>query len=151
MSYISVYYHIIIHTKPKTYPLTKHIRNEISTLIAGKCHQINAKLMMVNGIENHLHLLISMHQSSSISVMVQKIKLATSLFIRERFPTCGFQGWSNGYACISFSYRELPRLKHYVQNQEQHHKKQSPKDELLAILHDHQIEFNPEYLPELDD
>jgi len=100
----------------------------------------------INGTANHLHFLISMHPTLGIATLVKDLKLATSDFIyREKmFPL--FRGWQSKYAAFNLSYDRVKTVQAYIQNQKEHHKKQTFEQELMELLEKAGIEYDPKYL-----
>ena len=150
MSYTRICLHIVFHTKAGTRPLKPELREKIYPVIGAKIVELHSSLIAVNGTDNHLHCLVQLHPSITVADTVKKVKLALSAFIKDNCPQYNFRGWGSGYSCFSFNYRDMDQLLNYVNNQDQHHKKQSTKEELLELLKENQIEFNPEFFPDLD-
>jgi hypothetical protein len=78
--------------------------------------------------------------------LVKDIKLATSSHVRDMAVLRNFSGWQDGYAAFTYSFKEKDRLIEYIKNQEEHHKTVSFKDELIALLKEHGIQFDEKYL-----
>ena len=80
--------------------------------------------------------------TDSVSHLVQEIKKATSKWVTEKHPNFA---WHVGYAAFSVGHRDIPHVKAYIANQENHHRDTNSKDELLALLRDHGIEPDERY------
>ena len=101
----------------------------------------------INGVEDHLHIALSLHPSVSLASLIKDIKIASNQMIKSSGLFEGFEGWQEGYAAFTHSYSSLDTLVNYIKNQEEHHKKVSFMDEYLQLLKEHGVEFDPRYLP----
>ena len=106
-----------------------------------KCH-----LYRVGGVEDHIHIAFSLHPTISLSNLVKDIKLGSTDFIKENNIFPNFKGWQDGYAAFTYAIDAKDNLIEYIKNQEEHHKNVSFKDELIALLKEHGIEFEEKYL-----
>jgi putative transposase len=77
---------------------------------------------------------------------MKDIKLASTVFIKEKMLFPHFEGWQEGYGAFTYSNREKDILINYIINQEEHHAKKSYLDEYRQLLADHEIEFDEKYL-----
>lgn len=83
-----------------------------------KCH-----LYIINGVEDHIHILTDLHPTIALANLVKDIKVASSGFIKENNLFPGFQGWRKGYGAFTYSIKEKEALINYIKNQQEHHKK----------------------------
>ncbi len=103
-------------------------------------------MLAINGMPDHLHFLIGMKSSCCLSDLVREIKKSTNVFINEkRFVKFNFE-WQEGYGVFSYSHSALDDIIHYINNQKEHHKKKSFKEEYIKILEKFNIEYKKEYL-----
>jgi putative transposase len=106
-----------------------------------KCH-----LYRINGTENHIHIVLSIHQSISISSLVKDIKVSSNSFIKSEKIFPKFKGWQEGYGLFTYSWKDKDRLIEYVKNQQEHHRKKSFSEELVEILDEQGVEYDKKYL-----
>jgi putative transposase len=106
-----------------------------------KCH-----LYRLNGVEDHLHILFSLHPSVALSNLVKDIKLGSTSFIKEKGIFPQFAGWQDGYSAFTYEYKSKENLIEYVKNQEEHHQTKTFLEELKELLKEHQVEFDEKYL-----
>ena len=119
---------------------------ELYKYITGIVQNKGQKMLAINGTSNHIHLLIGMKPECCLSDMVREIKKSSNAFINEkRLTPFNFQ-WQAGYGAFSYGHSQLTEVIQYINNQKQHHKKQSFKDEYLTFLKNFKIEFKSEYL-----
>lgn len=106
----------------------------------------NCHLYRINGVENHLHIILYIHPSVSLAGLVKDIKLASYSFIKETMLFPLFQGWQVGYGAFTYSYSAKETLIEYVRSQKQHHQIVTFKEEYIALLQEHQIKYDEKYI-----
>jgi REP element-mobilizing transposase RayT len=104
-------------------------------------------LHKINGVDDHIHLLISLHPTVTLSNLIKDIKISSNNLISKHNIFPGFEGWQEGYSAFTFSENEKKRLMNYVDKQEEHHKNLSFRDELIGLLQEQNIDYKEEYLP----
>ena len=114
----------------------------ISVIVQNK----GQKMLAINGTNNHIHFLIGMNPTCCLSDLVREIKKSSNSFIKEkRFTRFNFQ-WQEGFGAFSYSHSALDKVIQYIQNQKEHHKKKTFREEYLSFLKKFNIEFKDEYL-----
>lgn len=114
----------------------------MTTIIQNNGH----KVLIINGMPDHVHLLFGLRPNQSLSSLMQQIKQDTSKWINKSRTAFNRFSWQKGYASFSYSKSQLPRVINYIKNQEQHHRKKSFREEYLALLKVHGIDYNEKYL-----
>lgn len=104
------------------------------------------KSIIVNGVEDHVHLFIGLKPSMRLSDLVRDIKNNTTNFINEKNFLKSKFSWQEGYGAFSYSQSHIESVYQYILNQEKHHEKKSFKEEYLKLLEKYKIEFKEEYL-----
>ncbi len=145
-TYTQILYHIVFSTKYRSRTLHVNGRPSLFRYITGILKNNKCKVYRINGVEDHLHMLIDLHPSISLANLVKDIKLASSKFIKENKLFPSFGGWQEGYGAFTCSYREKDALIAYVNNQERHHQKSSFREELIEFLNDEGVEYDEKYL-----
>ena len=103
----------------------------------------NSVLYAVNGIENHIHLLIHLHPSVCLSDLVRDIKLSTSQWMKQQkdlFPM--FAGWGKEYGAFTYALRDKEMVANYIRNQHTHHQRETFEDEYRKHLEHAGMEWN---------
>ncbi len=106
--------------------------------------------MVINGMPDHIHLLIGLKPDCALSDLVRDIKANSSKWVNDNQLVAGKFEWQTGFAAFSVSQSGVKSVLHYILTQEEHHQKVTLKEEYIAFLEAYQIEFNPEYLPDWD-
>jgi REP element-mobilizing transposase RayT len=100
----------------------------------------------INGVEDHIHILCVMSKNITLAKLVEEIKRHSSRWIKTLDPYYAKFAWQGGYGGFSVSPSLHDKTKHYIENQEEHHKKISFKEEYLMFLKEYGIEYNEKYL-----
>ncbi|MBL0097457.1 MAG: IS200/IS605 family transposase [Bacteroidetes bacterium] len=147
MSYTQILYQIVFSTKGRVPCLIKSNRDTLFKYITGIIQQKNCFLYIINGVEDHIHILMDLHPGVCLADIVKEIKVSSSLFIKENNLFPQFKGWNTGYGAFTYSIREKKILINYILNQESHHHKTSSTEEMVCLLKEHEVDFKVEYLP----
>ena len=126
--------------------LSKNKRDDLFKYIAGVLNNKKCHLYIINGVEDHIHILTHLHPSVALSDLVKDIKISSSEFIKANKLFPAFNGWQEGYGAFTYSIKEKQILINYIKNQEEHHKKVSFKEEYMDFLKEHDIVFEEKYL-----
>ena len=151
MSYTQLYYHIVFGSKSSEPVITKKYKEDLYAYIWGIIKNEGCTLLRIGGIENHIHLLTSNPPTISVSDFVRIVKCNSSKWLQEepenrkKFPF--FHGWAEGYCALSYSHRDRMMILNYIKNQEEHHKRESWRDEFIRLLKEYDIQFEDKYLP----
>src|SRR5262249_20588405 len=102
--------------------------------------------LKVGGVEDHVHLLVSLPATLDVAKAVQMLKGSSSKWVHETFPEHrGFE-WQKGYGAFSIGISGIPETCVYIENQVGHHKRMTFQEELATILKKHGIEFDSSML-----
>ena len=145
-TFSQIYIQVVFAVKGRQSLIHYSWEEELYKYITGIIRNKEQKLLAINGVSDHIHILIGMKPSCCLSDLVREIKKSSNEFINEKkFSKFKFQ-WQEGYGAFSYSHSALDNVIAYIQNQKEHHKKQSFKEEYKAFLTKFQIEFKDEYL-----
>ena len=147
-SYRQVLYHLTFHTKRNEKVLHFSQNEQLFKYIWGVISNKKCKLYRINGVENHIHIVCDLHPSVALADFIKDIKVATSVWLKEKRIYPNFKGWAEAYGAFTHSWWEKDKIIRYVINQQEHHKKVSYREEFIQLLKDHGIEYNEKYLPE---
>ena len=104
------------------------------------------KALEIGGVEDHVHLLLSLPATLPISKAMQLIKGGSSKWVHETFPEHRLFAWQEKYGAFSVSVSQLDHIVQYIKRQEEHHRKMTFQEEFLALLNKHRIEYDERYL-----
>ncbi len=145
-TYTQIYIQIIFAVKDRSCMIPESFREELQRYISGIIAQDKCRLYSIYCNPDHVHLLVGMRPSLSVSDLTRDIKAVSSRFINEKaILPCHFS-WQDGFGAFTYSQSQIENVIGYIKNQPQHHQKQSFKDEYLAILDRFSIKYEKEYL-----
>ena len=150
-TYTQITIHIVFAVKNRENIIRKNYREELCKYITGIIKNKNQKLLAINGVSDHIHILIGITPSIAISDLVRDIKNNSSKFINEKKWVLGKFQWQEGYGAFSYSRSQRPEIIAYIENQENHHKRTTFKEEYLKILKKFDVEFDKKYVFEFYD
>ena len=145
-SYNQILYQIVFGTKYRKPTISSDNCEELYRYIWGILKNNKCKLFRINGIEDHLHIVCSIHPSVSLANLVKDIKVSTSVWMKQNNKFPDFEGWAEGYGAFTYSIKEKNRVIEYVKNQKEHHKKTDSLTELKILLKEHGVEYDEMYL-----
>ncbi len=145
-TYTQIYYHIVFSTKNREKSITADKKEDLFRYIWGIIKNSKCHLYRLNGTEDHLHILTSLHQTVTLADLVKRIKVSSSKWIKENKLFPGFTHWQDGYGAFTHSNNQRDTLIEYIKRQEDHHKKLSFQDEFRSLLIEAEIPFDEKYL-----
>lgn len=144
-SHVSIHIHAIWSTRNRVPNLHPDIRDDVHRYIGGILKRLNCIPMAIGGVEDHVHALFWMHPTCRPADVLRDMKKGSSHWIRTELGRPEF-AWQDGYAAFAVSPDHVRAARLYIGNQEEHHRKVSPRDELIALFREHGIEFNEEFI-----
>jgi REP element-mobilizing transposase RayT len=121
-------------------------QEELYKYITGIVRNQGQKLISINGVADHVHILIGLKPAMALADLVREIKSDSTNFINEKKLVRGRFSWQEGYRAFSYGHSQLDRVIRYIQNQEQHHKRNSFRGEYLTLLRKFDIAFEEKYV-----
>jgi len=149
--FTQLYIHIVFSPKYRERLLIKEIRSRVFSYISGIISNRGHKSMIVNGMPDHVHILIGQNPDDKISDLVRAIKKDSSVFINDNNLLRGKFHWQDGYGAFSYSRSQLDSIYNYIANQELHHKKRTFREEYKELLKKFSISCEEKYLFEFFD
>jgi len=145
-AYTQNFYHAVFSTKHRTNLITPELEQRLFPFIGGIVRDLRCTLLAINGMPDHVHLLIRYRADLSHSDMLQQIKGRSSNWINETFPQIGHFAWQEGYGGFTVSKSVVPDVEAYIARQKEHHQRQDFQAEFVQLLRLHGIEFNEKKL-----
>jgi len=145
-TYTQTCYHIVFSTKEREPTLKANRRPDLFRYIWGILKNRKSHLYRVNGAEDHVHILTSLHPSVSLANLVKDTKTGSSIWIKQNSVFRMFSHWQDGYAAFTHSKQEIDGLIEYVKGQEDHHLRTTFVDEYRKLLEEAGIEFDERYM-----
>lgn len=145
-TYTQIHIQFVFVVKYRKGLIEVSFKEELYQYISGIIKHYDHKLLAINGMPDHVHVFIGMRPTQSISDLMQDIKASTSKWINDKkFLKVKFE-WQSGYGAFSYSKSHVQNVINYIKNQENHHKKQTFRDEYLDFLKKFDIEYDERYI-----
>lgn len=145
-SFVSSLYHCVFSTKERRPLISPQFQPRLFQYFGGIAREHQMKLLSVGGVDDHVHLLVSIPKTLTIPKAMQLIKGSSSKWIHETFAEHRQFQWQEGYGAFSISIGDIERTQNYIDNQAEHHKKMDFMTEFIAFLDKHEIEFDEKYV-----
>ena len=146
-SLTQIYLPTIFSTKNRKPFLTDpELRYRIHAYLAGICRNLKCPALTVGGVEDHVHLLTRHSKNITVADYLRELKRESSKWIKTIDSTLKSFHWQTGYGAFSISPSHLEEVRRYIQNQEQHHHKESFQDEFRRICKKYGVESDERYV-----
>lgn len=145
-TYTQLYIQLVFAVKGRENLLPKNRKEELHKFITGIAQKRGNKMLAINSMPDHIHIFIGLNAALSISDVVRDIKTNSSIFITEQRIVPRKFSWQEGYGAFSYSRSHVDAVVQYVLNQEEHHKKQSFKEEYIDFLKKFEVDYNERFL-----
>jgi len=132
--------HVVFSTKDRAPWLQVPVRPGLFAYMAGIVSRLGAEALIINGVADHVHMLLAMPTNLTLADLVRTVKASSSTWIRDGHAHFA---WQSGYAAFSVSESNLEKVRHYIQEQEEHHRRSDFKKELISFLTKHNLELRP--------
>jgi putative transposase len=145
-TYSKIYIHTVFAVKYRNPLITPDWEERLFKYTTGIVQQKEQKMLAINGMPDHIHILIGMKPNCCLSDLIREVKKSTTDFANnEKFSKFKFQ-WQEGYAAFSCGYSQLDREIGYIANQKEHHKKLGFAEEYINFLNEYAVEYQEKYL-----
>ncbi len=145
-TYSQIYIHIVFAVKGRDSLISKNWKDELYKYITGIITNEGQKLLAINGMPDHIHILIGLKPTAALSNIVRDIKANSSKFINDKKWIAGKFEWQQGFGAFSYSHSQLTNVIHYIKNQEEHHKTKTFRDEYIEFLKLYNVDFKNEFI-----
>ena len=145
-THTQILYQIVFSTKYRSKCMLKQNRSKVFAYISGIIKNYNCHPYIVNGVEDHLHILTHLHPTVPLASLIKDIKISSHSYIDYHGLFPEFQNWQNGYGAFTYSRDAFPNLMSYIENQEVHHHGTTFEEEYIALLEEHEVEYDPQYI-----
>jgi len=126
--------------------IAPELRERLWPFLGGIARQNQMKAIEIGGVADHVHMLLSLPSTVSISGALQLIKGGSSKWVHETFPEHRLFNWQSKYGAFSVSVSQLQKTIEYIQRQADHHRKMSFQEEFIALLKKNRIAYDERYL-----
>ena len=145
-SYVSALFHCAFSTKGRRRTISPELQDRLWPYLGGIARENKMKALAVGGIEDHVHLLLSLPSTIEVAKAIQLIKGGSSKWVHDTFPEHRDFAWQEGYGAFSIGISQLEETKRYIATQREHHRRRTFQEEFLAFLKKHGIEYDPQHI-----
>jgi len=145
-TYTQLHIHVVFSVQNRVSLISPKWQEELNKYIKGIITNNNHKLLAINGMPDHIHILFGFRPSQSLSDLMQDIKGSSSQWINEKRFVNGKFSWQEGYGAFSYSKSDLPNVIRYIENQQKHHNKTTFHEEYIKLLKEFDIDYDERYV-----
>ncbi|MEZ0487532.1 IS200/IS605 family transposase [Fibrella aquatica] len=145
-TYTQIHIQLVFAVKHRAAVIGPTWKYELYNYMTGIIQNHNHKLIAINGLPDHVHILIGMRPTQSLSNLMQQLKQDSSKWINEKQRTSGRFAWQEGYGAFSYGKSQLPAVIQYIDQQKEHHKTRTFLDEYRRFLDVFGIEYDEQFL-----
>lgn len=145
-TYTQIHIQVVFTVQNRDCIIQETWKNELYKYISGIINNHNHKVLAINGMPDHVHILIGMRPTQSLSELMQDVKGDSSKWINQKRFTKGKFSWQEGFGAFSYSKSHINQVIDYIKNQEEHHKKWSFLEEYRTFLEKYDVEFDQRYI-----
>jgi REP element-mobilizing transposase RayT len=145
-TYSQIYIQTVFAVDGRLSLIRPEFKEELYKYITGIVRNQRQKLIAINGMSDHVHILIGLKPAMALADLVRDIKVDSSNFINKKKWVHGRFSWQEGYGAFSYGHSQLNTIIRYIQNQEHHHRRRTFKDEYLMWLKKFEVPFDDRYI-----
>jgi len=145
-TYHQVYIQAVFSVKYREAVISDEWKSVLFGVIGNLINETGCKTIIVNGVEDHVHCFLGLKPTISISELMKTVKAKSSKYINDHHLTKFRFEWQEGYGVFSYGHSQINAVYKYIANQEEHHKKQSFKNEYLGFLDKFEVPFDERYV-----
>lgn len=149
-TYTQLFIQVVFTVKYRKAAIHPFWKAELYRYITVVIQSYEHKLLIINGMPDHIHLLIGLNPSHSLSDLIKKVKANSSRWINQKHLTPRKFQWQAGYGAFSYNKSQVPNLIRYIKNQEIHHHKYTFSQEYRNLLDTFEIDYDPNDLFDFD-
>ena len=150
-TYTQIYVHIVFAVEGRQNLIQPEHNDELQKYITGIVSGQKQKLIAINNMPDHLHLLVGLKPDLSLSELVRDVKANSSRFINEKKWVMGRFSWQEGFGAFSHSRSQLDTVVRYIQNQQKHHARKPFRAEYIELLEKFGVSYDKRYIFKTDD
>lgn len=145
-TYTQIFIHVVFVVKGRENLIPVDKKEELFKYIGGIIKGKEHKLFIINGMSDHVHILLGFNPVDSLSELIKEVKRCSSIFINNNKWVRGKFEWQAGYGAFSYSKSHIDVVYKYIENQERHHKKRTFREEYLELLKKFGVDYDERYI-----
>ncbi len=145
-TYHQIYLQTVFAVKYRNAMIEKTWQKDLFGVIGNLINETGCKTIIVNGVEDHVHCFFGLKPTVAVSELMKTVKAKSSKYINDHSLTPERFEWQEGYGAFSYSQSQIDAVYKYIQNQEEHHKKYTFREEYLDFLEKFKISYDEKYI-----
>ncbi len=145
-TYHQIYLKTVFAVKYRNAVIDRSWKSQLFSVIGNLINETTCKTIIVNGVEDHVHCFLGLKPVVSVSELMKTIKAKSSKYINDHNLAKARFEWQEGYGVFSYDQSSVDAVYNYILNQEDHHKKQTFRDEYLDLLRTFKVDYNLQYV-----
>lgn len=145
-TYTQIHIQMVFAVQNRDCIIRESWKEELYKYMTGIIQNHNHKVLAINGMPDHVHILIGMRPTQSLSELMQDIKGDSSKWINQKGFVRGKFSWQEGYGAFSYSKSHVDKAIDYIKNQEHHHREKSFMEEYRAFLEKFEVDYDERYI-----
>jgi putative transposase len=145
-TYTQIYIHVVFAVEGRQSLIAPEHNGELQKYVTGIVSGQKQKLIAINNMPDHLHMLNGLKPDTALSDLVRDVKAGSSKFINEQHWVIERFSWQEGFGAFSYSRLQLGAVIQYIENQQKHHAKKSFPEEYVALLEKFGVEYDQRYV-----
>ena len=145
-TYTQIHLHVVFAVKGRAAAIPSAQAERLYRYMTGIVTAQGQKLLAINGMPDHVHLLIGLRPTLALSDLVRDVKASSAKFINEQGWLPGRFAWQAGFGAFSYSASRLPVVIRYIEQQQAHHQRQTFQEEYRALLEKFGVAYDPQYI-----
>jgi putative transposase len=150
-TYTQIYIQVVFAVEGRQNVIKPRHNDEIQKYITGIVSAQKQKLIAINNMPDHLHLLVGLRPDSSLSDLVRDVKANSAKFINEKRWMPGRFSWQEGFGAFSYSRSQLGAVIRYIENQQKHHATKTFREEYVELLEKFNVKYDARYIFKTDE
>jgi putative transposase len=145
-TYSQIYIQTVFAVKYRDAKINKEWKSQLMAVIGNLINETGCDTIIVNGVEDHVHCFFRLKPALSISDVMQSVKAKSSKWVNESKLISERFEWQRGFGAFSYGKSSVDNVYRYIENQEEHHKKESLREEYIAFLNIFEVDFEEQYI-----
>jgi putative transposase len=145
-TYTQIHIHVIFAVQHRDYLIQNSWKDELYKYITGIIHNHKHKVLAINGMPDHMHILFGFRPTQTLANLMQDVKGSSSKWINEKRFAKGRFSWQEGYGAFSYKKSDLSKVIEYINDQEEHHRNKNFIEEYKRLLKEFEIDYDERFI-----
>jgi putative transposase len=145
-TYSQIYIQVVFAVQDRMCLIRRDNKDELEKYMTGIVTKNGQKLIAINSMPDHFHILIGLKPDMSLSDLVGDIKAGSSGFINKKRWVAGRFSWQEGFGAFSYGHSQLTRVIRYIRDQERHHTRKTFQQEYLEFLKRYEVPYDERWI-----